>query len=91
MTQTHTQCKQVEPQTLSQRARRLLWGLFTCALILVVVAQLVIPAPKAYFSYDGEIWFYPLFGLLSSVALVLFSRILGFLLKRRETYWEDKA
>ena len=91
MTQTHTQCKQVEPQPLRPRTRRMLWGGFIFALIAVVVMQLVVTPPPGYFEYDETIWFYPLFGLTSSVALVLVSKLLSFALKRRENYWEDEA
>lgn len=91
MTQTHTQCKQVEPQFLRPRTQYILWGLFIFALVAVVLMQLVVAPPPGYFKYDEAIWFYPLYGFASSLALILIPKLLGFLLKRRETYWEDKS
>lgn len=90
MTQTHTQCKQVEPQSSSPHMRRGLWILLILAPIAAVLLQLVVAPPPGYFDYDEAIWFYPLYGLLACIALALVSRLLGIFLKRRETYWEDK-
>lgn len=89
MTQTHTHCKQVEPQPFRAQTRLRLIILFAVALVVVVALQFAF-VPHPYFAWDGTIWFYPLFGLIVSIALVLVSRLLGFILKRRETYWEDK-
>lgn len=90
MTQTHTQCKQVEPQSIRPRIRWILWAALTLAAIAVMLLQLVVAPPPGYFAYDEAIWFYPLFGFLCAMALIFIPGISGFILKRRETYWEDK-
>lgn len=89
MTQTHTHCKTVEPEKFPTRKRNLLTGLFVAALVLSVLAQLTF-ASHPYFELDGKIWFYPVFGFASSILLVLISKLVGFVLKRRETYWEKR-
>lgn len=89
MTQTHTYTKQVQPQKFRSRYRNRLIILFAVALIGAMAMQWSF-TPHPYFKWDGEFWFYPAFGLFASVALVLISRLLGFILKRNETYWEDK-
>jgi lipopolysaccharide export LptBFGC system permease protein LptF len=89
MTQTHTHTKQVDPQKFRARYRNRLAIAFAVALMVSVALQFTFK-PHPYFAWDGEYWFYPAFGLLSAVAMVLVSKILGFILKRRENYWEDK-
>lgn len=90
MTQTHTQCKTVEPEKFPARRRNLLAALFAAALAASVAAQFAI-TPRPYFGIDGHFWFYPVAGFAASIVLVLVSRMLGFILRRRESYWEDKA
>lgn len=90
MTQTHTHCKQVEPQPFPRRARARLAVLFALALIACVAAQFTFVS-KPYFEFDGNFWFYPTFGFLSSILLVMVSKLFGLILKRRESYWEEKG
>lgn len=84
---------QIVPQVPRQRTPaktiRLLWYGFSGALLLTVIAQVWVH-PHSYFSLDGEFWFYPVYGLVSSILLVLVSKALGFILKRNEDYWRDK-
>lgn len=89
MTQTHTQCKTVEPEKFNTKTRNRLALLFVAALAGSVLVQLTFH-PHALFELDGKIWFYPVFGLVMSIGLVLVSKMAGFFLKRRETYWEKK-
>lgn len=90
MTQTHTQCTQVEPQSLNRRTCWTLRILLIAAAVAVVLLQLAVSPPPGYFDYDEAIWFYPLCGFLSAVVLALVTKLLGFILKRRETYWESR-
>lgn len=83
--------KQVMPQRFRVRHRNRLAIAFVLLLALSVLAQWkLIPHPHPYFAVDGEYWFYPAVGMMSSMLLVLIARVLGFVLKRRETYWKDK-
>ena len=67
---------------------RLLWRVFAIVLAATVVAQLVIGV-KGYFGVDGWFGFGAAFGFLSCVAMVLFAKALGFLLKRNTDYYDD--
>lgn len=83
--------KQVTPQRFRVRHRNRLIFAFVLSLVLSVLAQWAfVPYGHPYFAVDGEYWFYPAMGLMSSMILVLLSRVLGFILKRRESYWEEK-
>lgn len=71
----------VRPTTI----RRLWWG-FSVVLALTVGAQFFIYV-KGYFGVDAWFGFGALFGFVSCVAMVLFAKVLGFLLKRNEDYY----
>ena len=73
----------VRPTTI-----RRLWQIFIGILALTVLAQLVIKI-KGYFGIDGWFGFGAAFGFLSCVAMVLFAKLLGTLLKRGEDYYRD--
>lgn len=90
MTQTHTQCPQVEPEQFPRRTLRWLIVLFILALVGSVLLGLAYHS-HAHFAYDGEWWFYWAYGFVASVAMVIVSKFLGFFLKRRENYWEGKS
>jgi uncharacterized membrane protein len=74
----------VRPATI-----RKLWWLFGIVLALTVIAQFVIHI-HAHFGADGWFGFYALFGFFGCVAMVLFAKILGFVLKRPEHYYDDE-
>jgi len=65
---------------------RKLWWVFSAVLALTVVAQLFIYV-KGYFGADGWFGFGAVFGFLSCLAMVLFAKGLGFILKRDEDYY----
>ena len=67
---------------------KLLWRVFAVVLAATVMAQLVIGV-KGYFGVDGWFGFGAAFGFLSCVAMVLFAKALGFLLKRNTDYYAD--
>ena len=72
---------------------RLLWRILWTVLALTVAAQLLIEV-KGYFGVDGWFGFGAVFGFLSCLAMVLFAKALGYLLKRPEDYydrWRDDA
>jgi len=75
----------VRPSTI----RGLWWG-FSVVLALTVLAQLVFKV-KGYFGVDGWLGFGAGFGFLSCLAMVLFAKGLGFLLKRREDYYRGDS
>ena len=65
---------------------RLLWRVFWAVLALTVALQLFIKV-KGYFGVDGWIGFGAAFGFLSCVAMVVFAKGLGFILKRDDDYY----
>ena len=73
----------VRPTTI-----KLLWRVFMAILALTVLAQLVIKV-KGYFGVDDWFGFAAAFGFLSCVAMVLLAKVLGFVLKRDENYYND--
>lgn len=73
----------VRPTTI-----KLLWRVFIVILALTVLAQLVIKV-KGYFGVDDWFGFAAAFGFLSCVAMVLLAKVLGFVLKRDENYYND--
>ncbi|MGB5163784.1 MAG: hypothetical protein WBN09_14080 [Woeseiaceae bacterium] len=65
-----------------------LWRVFAVVLILLVLAQVLIYV-KGYFGVDGWFGFGAAFGFLSCLAMVLFAKALGYVLKRGEDYYDD--
>jgi len=59
------------------------------ALSLLVFADFFIPKEHAVLPGESLPGFYALFGLLSAVLLFIVSKILGFLIQRKETYYDD--
>lgn len=67
---------------------RLLWRVFAVVLALLVVAQAFVYV-KGYFRADGWFGFGAVFGFLSCLAMVLFAKALGYVLKRDEDYYDE--
>ena len=67
---------------------RLLWWVFAAILAVSVAAQIVFKV-KGYFGVDGWFGFGAIFGFLSCLAMVLFAKALGWVLKRDEDYYEE--
>lgn len=60
----------------------------------IVLALLVLPdffIDKHSYFFQVETWpgFYAFFGFVSCVAIILISKLLGFVLKRKEDYYDD--
>lgn len=72
------------------RPQSLRWLRIGCACILLatVGAQFFIPIPGS-FALSGAFAFAAWFGFGACVALVLLARILGWLLERPETYYQQ--
>ena len=69
-----------------QSTIRLLWQVFALVLAASVAAQLLFKV-KGYFGVDGWLGFGAVFGFLSCVAMVLFAKALGWILKRPDNYY----
>lgn len=73
----------IRPKTI-----RYLWIGFSVVLALTVLAQLFISI-KGYVGVDKWFGFGAAFGFLACVAMVLFAKVLGIVLKRREDYYQQ--
>ena len=73
---------------LRPRTIRRLWIGSAVVLSLLVLADLLIH-PHATFGIDGTFGFYAWYGLLTCMAMVLFAKVLGVLLKRPDTFYDD--
>jgi len=73
----------VRPKTI-----RMLWYVFIIILVLLVLSDFVIHH-HAHFGIDGTFGFYAWYGFVSCVILVVGSKALGAVLKRRDTYYDD--
>ena len=69
---------------------RLLWWVFAAVLAVSVLAQLVFKV-KGYFDVDGWLGFGAIYGFLACLAMVLFAKALGYLLKRDESYYRERG
>ncbi len=74
---------------LRPRNIRKLWWLFCLVLAMTVLAQALIPI-HAEFGVDGWFGFSAYFGFLSCMAMVVFARLIGGVLKRPDDYYDDK-
>ena len=66
---------------------KLLWRIFIAVLVALVLAQAVIYV-KGYFGVDGWFGFGAAFGFLSCLAMVVFAKGLGYVLKQPEDYYD---
>jgi len=61
--------------------------------LYVVCGLLIIPdffsRAEPHFGLDGFLGFYALLGFVSCSVLILFSKAVGLLLKKREDYYDD--
>ena len=69
---------------------RLLWIVFICVLALTVVAGFWFPS-EPHFEFERLFGFNAWYGFLVCAAMILVARALGVLLKRRDTYYEERA
>ena len=66
---------------------RLLWIIFTAILTSVVLLDALV-VHHSYFGVDGTFGFGAWFGFGSCVALILFAKLLGAVLKRPDRYYD---
>lgn len=68
---------------------RKLWWLFSALLVALVAAQIFIKV-KGYFTIDGWFGFGAAFGFLSCAIMVVAAKLLGYVLKRPEDYYDGE-
>ncbi len=66
---------------------RRLWRGYLAVLAVVVVAELAV-ALHPHFRVDAIFGFHAAYGFLACAAMILVARALGWVLKRRDTYYD---
>ncbi|MGD2141134.1 MAG: hypothetical protein PVH25_12100 [Burkholderiales bacterium] len=67
---------------------RRIWIIFSAVLVATVLAQIIIKV-KGYFGVDGWFGFAAGFGFVSCALMVVAAKLLGFILKRPDNYYDD--
>lgn len=67
---------------------RRLWKVFIVILLITVFAQYFVHV-HGYFVVDEAPAFYAFFGFFSCLAMVVAAKLLGLLLKRKETFYDE--
>ncbi len=67
---------------------RLLWVIFAVILAVTVMADILVHH-HSWFGLDGTFGFGAWFGFLSCIAMVVFAKALGAVLKRPDTYYDS--
>lgn len=65
----------------------LLWRLFLVVLALSILIELVVPL-HPHSTVDALFGFHALYGFFACVAMIVVAKALGYLLKRRDDYYE---
>ena len=79
-----------QPENFLSRPKtiRRLWQVFILVLALTVLAQFIFDI-KGYFTIDGWFGFGAVYGFLSCLLMVLLAKLLGRLVKRPESYYQE--
>lgn len=67
--------------------RRLSW--LAVALLAVIALLDLVIEPHGAFGIDGTVFFYSWYGFLTCVAMVVFAKLAGIFLKRKDSYYDD--
>ena len=73
----------VQPQTI-----RSLWLVFILILVLTIIGELPVHL-HGYFGIDETFAFNAWYGFGTCVAMIVIAKILGFFLKRKDTYYDE--
>jgi hypothetical protein len=64
------------------------WRIFLAILFATVIAQYFVPV-HGYFFVDEAFGFHAMFGFLSCLVMVVVAKLLGLLLKRKATFYDE--
>jgi hypothetical protein len=67
---------------------KILWIVFIGILSLTILSELLIHKHE-YFGIDGSFGFSGWYGFITCVAMVVAAKLLGYILKRKEDYYDD--
>lgn len=79
--------KEKQPWLVRPETIRRLWIVFIAILAITALADFFVEH-HGYFGVDGTFGFGAWYGFVSCVVLVVFSKALGALLKRRDDYYD---
>ena len=68
----------------------IVWGIFLTTLATSLIAERFIHV-KPVLDIEGRIFFHAWFGFITCIVFVLFSKILGFFIKRHESYYKENV
>lgn len=68
------------------RTRKLAWGILILALVATVLAEFVVHL-HPHFAIESVFGFHALLALLACTALIVLAWLVGFLLRRADTYY----
>ena len=68
---------------------RKLWWIFGVILALTVLAQIAVSV-HGHFGVDGWFGFNAVYGFVTCVLMVVFAKLLGFILKRPDDYYDEQ-
>ena len=77
-------------QSSDKKIKIIAWVLFFMVLAATLIAESFIKI-NVIFSIEGRMFFYAWYGLISCTIIVLFSKILGFFIKRKEGYYKENS
>ncbi|MEJ2094509.1 MAG: hypothetical protein P8X93_04930 [Gammaproteobacteria bacterium] len=67
---------------------RTVWRIGLAVLAITVIVEWFVSL-HPYFTIEKVFAFHAIFGFLSCVAMVLFAKVLGFFIKRRDDYYDQ--
>ena len=76
-----------EPWIVRKENIKKLWVVLTIILTTTVLMQILIPI-KGHFEIEELFSFGAWFGFLSCIIMIIFAKILGFFIKRKDDYYE---
>jgi sterol desaturase/sphingolipid hydroxylase (fatty acid hydroxylase superfamily) len=68
---------------------RKLWVVFIAILVATVAVEPLV-THEAYFGIDGTFAFNAWYGFVACVALIVIAKLLGLVLKRPDTYYDEQ-
>ena len=88
--QKSIKCKKVKAKQFDSKKLKIFWFVLFIAALLSIFAAFIAPEDTRSLKVNNMPIFYSIVGFLSCVVMVIFSRIIGFLLRRDENYFENK-
>lgn len=66
-----------------------LWLVLSVALLFSLAAEMFVPEHEVIYGVEGKKFFFAGYGFISCFAIIIFSKIVGVFLKRKENYYRE--